>query len=521
MRSIRSGIQALLRGTQFADRAGAAPPSTGVDAPECRPDSTRGVLSSGRPRRRIGGVLSNSIELAYLPISWLSRLIATKEISPVEVTRAALHRIAILDGFSSTFIEVLNSSAAAQAQVAESEINRGVYRGALHGIPVALKDLCDVEGTVTTAGSKVLGERPADSDCDLARRLRAAGAIIIGKTNLHEFAYGGTGVNPHFGTPPNPWGLDRIPGGSSSGSAVAVATGMAPAAIGSDTGGSIRLPAAHCGITGLKPTFGRVSRRGVFPLSMTLDNVGPMTRSALDCALVLEAIAGYDSGDPYSVDRRVERFSAGIDNGIRGRRIGVPSNFFFEDLEAGVGESVRQALDVLRDLGGVLVDVEIPWAIDAFENNIVGIEAAWVHRDRLADPEISARLGKDTLKRLRQGSGIDAIELHGRLNRRAEIASMAASMMANLDLIATPTSPGVAGRTEEVETLTYRPNLKFTGVFNQTWQPSLSIPCGFGAEGLPVGLMLTGAMWNERFVLRAGHAFQQVTDWHTAQAPVG
>ncbi|MDP6183298.1 MAG: amidase, partial [Gammaproteobacteria bacterium] len=321
--------------------------------------------------------------------------------SPVEVTRASLDRIEALDGFSSTFLEVLGGSAATQAQIAESEIKRGLYRGALHGIPVALKDLCDVEGTVTTAGSKVLGERPSDTDCELARRLRAAGAIIIGKTNLHEFAYGGTGVNPHFGTPPNPWGLDRIPGGSSSGSAVSVATGMAPAAIGSDTGGSIRLPASHCGITGLKPTFGRVSRRGVFPLSMTLDNVGPMTRSALDCALVLEAIAGYDPGDPYSVDRQVEKFSAGIDIGIRGRRIGVPSNFFFEELEVGVEESVKQALDVLRDLGAVLVDVEIPWALDAFQNNIVGIEAAWVHRERLADSEVSARIGKDTVSRLR------------------------------------------------------------------------------------------------------------------------
>ena len=461
-----------------------------------------------------------STELNYLPISGLSRLIASGQISPVEVTRAALDRIDALKEFDNAFTEVFEESALEAARTAESEIADGRYRGALHGVPVALKDLCDVEGTVTTAGAKALGDRPAEGDCELAARLRAAGAVIIGKTNLHEFAYGGTGVNPHFGTPPNPWGMDRIPGGSSSGSAVAVATGMAPAAIGSDTGGSIRLPAAHCGITGLKPTFGRVSRRGVFPLSMTLDNVGPMTRSALDCALMLEAIAGYDPGDPYSVDRRSERFSAGIEVGISGRRIGVPSNYFFEGLQPEAHASVTRALDVLSDLGAVLVDIEIPWAEEAFEINIAGVEAAWVHRDRLADSEVRARIGGDTVSRLEIGNQFSAGEFHGFLNRRYEIAALAASIMEEVDLIATPSAPGVAGHIEGVQTLAYRPNLKFTGVFNQTWQPSLSIPCGLGAEGLPLGLMLTGAQWNERLVLRAGHAFQQATNWHTARPPV-
>ncbi len=440
--------------------------------------------------------------------------------SPVEVTRAALDRIDALRDFDNAFTEVFEETALEAARTADSEIADSRYRGALHGVPVALKDLCDVEGTVTTAGAKALGDRPAESDCELAVRLRAAGAVIIGKTNLHEFAYGGTGVNPHFGTPPNPWRMDRIPGGSSSGSAVAVATGMAPAAIGSDTGGSIRLPAAHCGITGLKPTFGRVSRRGVFPLSMTLDNVGPMTRSALDCALMLEAIAGYDPGDRYSVDRPSERFSAGIDIGISGRRIGVPSNYFFEDLEPEAHASITRALGVLSDLGAVLVDIEIPWAEEAFEINIAGVEAAWVHRDRLADPDVRARIGEDTVSRLEIGNQFSAGEFHGFLNRRQEIAALAAALMEEVDLIATPSAPGVAGRIEGVQTLAYRPNLKFTGVFNQTWQPSLSIPCGFGAEGLPLGLMLTGAWWNERLVLRAGHAFQQATDWHTARPPV-
>lgn len=461
-----------------------------------------------------------STELNYLPISELSRLIASGDVSPVEVTRAALDRIYALRQFDNAFTEVFEETALEAARTAESEIADGRYRGALHGVPVALKDLCDVEGTVTAAGAKALGDRPAESDCELAARLRAAGAVIIGKTHLHEFAYGGTGVNPHFGTPPNPWGTDRIPGGSSSGSAVAVATGMAPAAIGSDTGGSIRLPAAHCGITGLKPTFGRVSRRGVFPLSMTLDHVGPMTRSALDCALMLEAIAGYDPGDPYSVNRPSERFSSGIDIGISGRRIGVPSNYFFDNLQPEAHASVTRALGVLSDLGAAPVDIEIPWAEEAFEINIAGVEAAWVHRHRLADPEVRAKIGEDTVSRLELGNQFSAGEYHGLLNRRQEIAALAAALMEEVDLIATPSAPGVAGRIEGVQTLAYRPNLKFTGVFNQTWQPSLSIPCGFGAEGLPLGLMLTGALWNERLVLRAGHAFQQATDWHTARPPV-
>ncbi len=461
----------------------------------------------------------NSDEFAYQPISRLSRLIATGDKSPVDVTRAALDRIASLDRFGNAFLEVLEEDALVQARRAESEISKGIHRGPMHGIPVALKDLCDIEGTITTAGAVVLGDDPARSDSELARRFRKAGAILIGKTNLHEFAYGGTGVNPHFGTPPNPWGLDRVPGGSSSGSAVAVATGMVPAAIGSDTGGSIRLPASHCGITGLKPTFGRVSRRGVFPLSMTLDTVGPMTRSALGCALMMEVIAGFDPGDPYSSRGKQEVFSAGIDIGIRGRRIGVPRSYFFDDLEADVEASVRKALITLEDLGAVLVDIDIPWAQEAFDNNISRIEAVAIHRRRIDDPDVSDKLGKDTLRRLRDGPSSDADEYHWQLDRRFRFASLAESLMNDVDLVATPTAPSVAGKIEDVDTLKYRRVLRFTSVFNQTWQPSLSIPCGFDGQGLPVGLMLTGAMWSERLVLRAGHAYQLATDFHDRKPP--
>ena len=461
----------------------------------------------------------NSDEFAYQPISRLSRLIATSEKSPVDVTRAALDRVASLDRFGNAFLEVLEEDALVQARRAESEISKGIHRGPMHGIPVALKDLCDIEGTITTAGAVVLGDEPARSDSELARRFRIAGAILIGKTNLHEFAYGGTGVNPHFGTPPNPWGLDRVPGGSSSGSAVAVATGTVPAAIGSDTGGSIRLPASHCGITGLKPTFGRVSRRGVFPLSMSLDTVGPMTRSALDCALMMEVIAGFDPGDPYSSRRKQEVFSAGIDVGIRGRRIGVPRSYFFDELEADVEASVRKALITLEELGAHLVDIDIPWAQEAFDNNLSRTEAVWIHRRRIDDPDVSEKLGKDTLTRLRDGRSTDAAEYHRQLDGRFRFTSLAETLMNDVDLVATPAAPSVAGKIAHVDTLKYRRVLRFTAVFNQTWQPSLSIPCGFDGQRLPVGLMLTGAMWSERLVLRAGHAYQLATDFHDRKPP--
>ena len=455
-------------------------------------------------------------ELCLLPISETSRLIRSGELSSTRLTEAVLARTDALKPFAVAYIRVMRDEALAAAATADQEIATGNYLGPLHGIPIALKDLCDVKGVPTTAGSLIMGAKPAEEDSEVARRLRGAGAVLIGKTNLHEFAYGGTSVNPHYGTPPNPWDRTRIPGGSSGGSAVAVAVGTASAALGSDTGGSIRLPAAHCGITGLKPTFGRVSRRGVVPLSMTLDHVGPMARSAQDCAIVLNAIAGHDPKDPYSAEVPAQDFTAGIEIGLSGRRIGVPRAFFFEGLDPEVEEVVGEALDVLERLGAELVDLRMDWAEEAFENNIRVLrpESFWVHRDRLGDPEQAAKFGEDTRSRLLQGQDIAAHEYHGALVRRAQIAALAGELMSTVDLLATPTTPVTAAPIEGVDTIKYRQALRFTAVFDHTWQPSLSVPCGFTTEGLPAGLMLTAAPWQEALLLRAGYAYQRATDWH-------
>ena len=460
-------------------------------------------------------------DLCYLDVDSMAAAIRSGELSPVDLTDAHLDRIAAAGPFAIAYLEVYAEESRAAARAAADQIARGEYRGPLHGIPVALKDLCDVKGRRTTAGSVVLDDTPKTEDSEVARRLKSAGAILLGKTNLHEFAMGGSSVNPHYGTPPNPWDPTRVPGGSSGGSGVAVARGMAAAALGSDTGGSIRVPAAHCGITGLKPTFGRVSRRGVWPLSMSLDHVGPMARSALDCAHLLTVLGGYDPGDPYSENRPPQDYTDGIRAGIRGRRIGVPANFFFDDLEPDVERLVRAAIEDLRGLGARIVEIEIPWAANPLgaDRRFVPVEAAWVHRQRLANPETTGRLGQDVLTLLRLGLGINARDYHGWAARRVEIVRLGDELLQEVDLIATPTTHRTAGIIAETQTLAYRRILSFTSVFDITRQPSISVPCGLDSGGLPVGLMLTGRRWRDDLVLRAAHAYQQATDHHALRPP--
>ena len=340
--------------------------------------------------------------------------------------------------------------------------------------------------------------------------------MLAGKTNLHEFAYGGTNLNPHFGTPPNPWNRDRIPGGSSGGSAVAVALalGMAFCATGSDTGGSIRGPAAYCGVTGLKPTFGLISRRGVTPVSMNLDHVGPIARSALDCALAVRVMAGHDPRDPYSAPVPAEDYAAGIDVGIRGLRIGVPTNHFFDGLEPEVKALVRSALDVLDDLGADLMDIEIPW-VASRPSCITRVEFSAFHRERIEDRDLFAEMCKGTLTRMWDSERPTAAQYYDDLQRKAELVRLGADLMGRVDLIATPGVPRTAPTIAEAGTESFLRSHRYPGgEFNQSGQPTLSVPCGFAVDGLPVGLMLTGGRWKERLLLRAGHAYQMATDWH-------
>ena len=461
-----------------------------------------------------------SKDLCFLSITEAARLLADRDVSPVELTEAVLGRIKSSKAFRSAFIDVMADGALADAKRAEREIAGGDRTGPLHGIPVALKDIFDVAGLPTTAGSKLWEPPAARANSEVATRFLLAGCVLIGKTNLHEFAYGGTNINPHYGTPTNPWDSARVPGGSSGGSASAVALGMAFAAMGSDTGGSIRGPASYCGVTGLKPSFGLISRRGVVPVSMTLDHVGPMARSALDCAMVLDAIAGYDPADPYSANVPAGGYTRAIDAGVAGLRIGVPTNPLFRGLEPDVERAVRSAVQILEDLGARIIDLEAPW-MDNTGGTITRTEFAWYHRKRLADPGLRKRFDQGTLTRQWRGPEPSAGDYFADLQRKAELTRRASSLMQEVDLIANPSTPRTAPTLAEAETPDFLKGHSFIGtIFNYASQPSISIPCGFAADGQPVGLMLSGARWNDALVLRAAHAFQQATDWHTRRPPM-
>src|SRR3990172_5560884 len=298
--------------------------------------------------------------LNWISVADAARLIRARDLSPVDMTQACLERIDHFEPQLNAFITVRADEVMREAQAAAEEIAGGENRSLLHGIPVALKDIFAVSGVRMTAGSKILAENVASEDAEATRRLRAAGAVVPGKLNLHEFAFGATGVNPHYGTARNPWDKERITGGSSSGSAAAVAGGECPAALGTDTGGSIRIPASLCGIVGLKPTYGRVSKRGVLPLSWSLDHVGPMTRTVEDAAIVLQAIAGHDPSDGSSVDEPVPDYLRSLEGGVRGLRIGVPNQFFFDNVYPEVEALVRSAVSLFREMGAEVRDVDVP-----------------------------------------------------------------------------------------------------------------------------------------------------------------
>jgi aspartyl-tRNA(Asn)/glutamyl-tRNA(Gln) amidotransferase subunit A len=379
----------------------------------------------------------------------------------------------------------------------------------------------------TTAGSKVLaGFRPG-FDAAVVERLNAAGAIAIGKTALHEFAYGPTGVNPHYGTPQNPWDPGRVPGGSSSGSAVAVAADLVPWAIGSDTGGSIRIPAALCGIVGIKPTYGRVSRHGVLGLSWSMDHVGPMARTVEDAALALTAMAGFDPNDPASADVPAPDFTAGIGEGVAGLRIGVVRDYFFRNVEPGVGAAVEEAARVLARLGADVTEVSFPLAAQSSVINlpIQLSEAATYHRALLA--EHWGEYSPMVRGRLMPGFAVTAAMYLNGQRARALLTRQAQELLTRVDLLLTPTQPVGAPRIED-ETVTIDGHsegvvnalTRLTRPFNLTGLPAISVPCGFTGSGLPVGLQLAGRAWEEGLVLRAAHAYERAAGWYQRRPPL-
>lgn len=453
--------------------------------------------------------------LDWLSVAEAGRLIRRRELSPVELTQACLQRIERLDGRINAFITVTGEQAIAAARQAEAEIAGGSHRGPLHGIPVGLKDIFGVANVRMTGGSKILAENVATEDSVATARLKAAGAVFLGKLNLHEFAFGATGVNPHYGPARNPWDAERITGGSSSGSGAAVAGGECPAALGTDTGGSIRIPASLCGIVGLKPTYGRVSKRGVLPLSWSLDHVGPMTRTVADAAIVLQAIAGYDEGDGSSVDEPVPDYNAAPNGGLRGLRVGVPREFFFENVDPEVEKSVQSAIGVLGELGAIVTEVEVPLIaeIPGALTAMMLPEALAYHQKWMA--ERPDDYGDDVRYRLELGSGYLAVHyVQAQRLRGIAVEAWRQDVFSKVDLIATPTTPVTARPISEGDLQVTFSLIRFTNLFNFLGLPAISLPCGFSTEGLPIGLQLAGRWWDEGTMLRAAHAYEQATEWH-------
>jgi aspartyl-tRNA(Asn)/glutamyl-tRNA(Gln) amidotransferase subunit A len=448
-------------------------------------------------------------------ISELSQQIRRREISPLEITRACLGRIEELNPSLNAFITIMAESAIAEAKTAEAETARGEWRGPLHGIPIALKDLIDTAGVRTTSASGLHVNRVPQQDAEVVRRLRQAGAVILGKTNLHEFAYGGSSLISYFGEVHNPWDLGRIAGGSSGGSAAAVSVGMACAAIGTDTAGSIREPAALCGCVGLKPTYGRVSARGVIPLSTSLDHIGPITASVQDAAIMLQAIAGYDPGDICSAEVSASDYVSVLRDDARKLRVGVPRGYFFEDLDPEVSSSIEHALSGIRTLVGEMKEIELDVPTDRM---LQTAEAYAYHKENVAN---SAELyHPETLRRIRAGENVTAPEYIEKRRELEEARRNIRRMFAEVDLLVTPTtpmpSPSIAELKANADEL--RPAeiklLRNTRPFDVWGLPAISVPCGFTHSGLPISMQIAGPHWREDLVLRLAHGYEQATAWH-------
>ena len=469
----------------------------------------------------------NSKELCFLTISEAAALLAPKELSPVDLVEAHLARIADTGEVLNTFVTLLVDEARVAAKKAESEIQAGRYLGPLHGIPIGLKDLYYTQGIRTTVGSKIMRDFVPDYDAAVAESFQEAGAILMGKLQMHEFALGATSENPHHGPARNPWNIGRITGGSSGGSGAAVAAGQCMAALGSDTGGSVRIPAGACGIVGLKPTYGLVSRHGVFPLSHSLDTVGPMARTVRDTAITLNAIAGHDSRDLSSAARPRQDYIVGLDNGVRGLRVGVPQEYFYDSIDDEITDAIKAVAGILEGLGAVVEDVSIPVLDQSIpiSGAILITEAAEIHMDNLRNrPE---DFGADVRERLYIGAATSAVDYIKAQRARVVFNREVAEVMKSYDLLLAPTVPigapnledqvvAVAG--EQHQKLAVMPRL--TRPFNLTGAPTISLPCGFTSDGMPIGMQLSGRAFEDGLVLQAAQSYESATEWHTRRPPI-
>ena len=485
----------------------------------------RAYVTAGKPGARdyTTAATLSAIDPTNLSLSQASEFIRTKKISPVELTQECFKRIDRLNPKLNAFITVTAESALAQARESESEIQKGQWKGPLHGIPIALKDLVDTAGVRTTAASALFKDRIPTQDAEIVRRLKAAGAVLLGKLNMHEFAYGGSSVISAFGPVRNPWDAEYSPGGSSGGSAAAVAAGMCFGAIGSDTGGSIREPAGYCGIAGLKPTYGRVSTRGVIPLSWSLDHVGPMTRTVRDTALMLQTLAGYDAEDVTSTNAPVPDYAAALEK-KPSFHLGIPRAYFYEELDGEVQAATTAALGILEKFASDREDIEIP-AGGEFSGTILFAEAYTYHEENVKKhPDL---YHPQTLKRIRAGAEVSASAYIAARRKLEQVRWVTPKIFEGVDILVTPTSPVPPFKISELlgDMENLRPKelvmLRNTRPFNALGLPTISVPCGFTSKGLPIGMQLTGPPGGEAAVLHLAHSYEQATEWHKRRPSEG
>jgi aspartyl-tRNA(Asn)/glutamyl-tRNA(Gln) amidotransferase subunit A len=456
-------------------------------------------------------------EINFLSIDDALKEMRDGTLSPQLLTEACFRQIEQLNPALNAFITVCDQ---ARIETRESE-NSHLLSSPLFSIPFAIKDLFETKGIRTTAGSLFLKDYVPDEDAFVIDKLKTAGAVIMGKANTHEIALGVTTVNPHYGATRNPWDANRIAGGSSGGSAVAVASGMSFAALGTDTGGSIRIPASLCGVVGLKPTYGRVSLRGVFPLSWNLDHVGPLTRTVKDAALVLQVIAGYDADDPSSINVKVNDYLGQIDDPIKGKRIAWAVGAYIEGSDAEVLSAVNEAANIFMSLGANVEKVEMVFLSDAALANglMTQSDGAAYHRERLTQhPDW---FGADVRQRLEAGRATTSTEYSLARHTQTEMKHRLAKLFEEYDFILLPTTPITAPFIEGNDAVEQARRLtRFTAPFNLTGLPAISIPCGFDKQGLPIGLQIVSRSWNEAGVLQAARAYERETNGETRHPPI-
>tara|TARA_B110000116_G_scaffold178768_1_gene154751 strand:- start:218 stop:1630 length:1413 start_codon:yes stop_codon:yes gene_type:complete len=469
----------------------------------------------------------DTLEICYMGAGDLSKLVQSKEISPVEIIEAHLTRIDATEPVLNSFITLLADQARKSARQAEKDIQAGRYKGPLHGIPVALKDLYNTGGVRTTSGSRIFDTFIPTEDCTVAAKFHQAGAILLGKLNMHQFAYGPTGENPDYGHMHNPWNPDMVTGGSSGGSGSAAAAGQCTITTGSDTGGSIRIPAALCGIVGLKPTYGLVSRYGLSALSWSLDHPGPMTRTVEDTAITMNVIAGHDPKDVASAKVDIPDYTSALTGDVKGLRIGIVKEYFEAPLDPQVRKAVMDAISLLESMGAEIKEVSYPMfnQSQAISSTVLMAEATAYHRDLLEKD--GHQLYEPVRQRLEAGLFISAAEYLRAQQARSIFDQQGRRLLDEVDLLAGPTEPVTAPEilaskvmAGEQEVGVVGALTQYTRPYNINGFPAISVPCGFSDDGMPIGLQLAGRPFDEMTVLRAAHAYEQANDWHTRRPPI-